>query len=286
MNTEESRVLDFFLLLKPRVMSLVIFTGLIGILIAPGKIHPVMAIITIICIAIGAGASGAVNMWYERDLDAIMTRTKNRPLPRNAICHTEALHFAVALCFVSVIIMGIFINLTAATLLAIAILFYIFIYTIWLKKRTPQNIVIGGAAGALPPMIGWSAVTGNISLESSLLFLIIFLWTPPHFWALALYRSEDYQRAGIPMLPLVKGDQYTKFQILSYSIILTITSLVPSYIGMFSSVYFYVASILGAIFILLSACLYQQKTNQLAPKLFAYSIFYLFLLFLSMPFAI
>lgn len=278
----ESKVSDFFALLKPRVMSLVVFTGLVGMIVAPGHLHIVTSFVTILCIALGSGASGAINMWYERDIDQIMKRTKLRPLPRKVIDPTEALHFGVALCFASVIIMALFVNYMAAFLLAFAILFYVFIYTIWLKRRTGQNIVIGGAAGALPPMIGWAAVTGGVSVESFILFLIIFIWTPPHFWALSLYKSDDYALAGIPMMPVVKGEKYTKFQILAYSILLVATTIIPYLIGMFGSLYLYVAAFLGAVFLLLAFCLYRSPDNRFAPKLFGYSIIYLFILFLVM----
>lgn len=283
MMPAESKVSDYFSLLKPRVMSLVVFTGFIGMLVAPGHIHPFMAFITILCIAVGSGASGAINMWYERDIDLLMERTKYRPLPRMALDPTEALHFGVALSFASVIVMCVFVNLVAASLLALAILFYVFVYTIWLKRRTQQNIVIGGAAGALPPMIGWAAVTGDLSLESFLLFLIIFIWTPPHFWSLSLYKCQDYTKAGIPMMPVIKGIKHTKLCILLYSILLVITSLVPSYIGMYGWLYLYAAIFLGCVFLGLAFALYLQQDQQAAPKLFGYSILYLFLLYMFMP---
>jgi protoheme IX farnesyltransferase len=283
-SVDTSTVRDYFSLLKPRVMSLVIFTGFIGLYIAPGSIHPIIGFIAILCIAIGSGAAGAINMWYERDIDCLMERTKNRPLPKQAMPPEEALNFGVGLSFVSVIIMGLFVNLVAASLLAVAILFYVFIYTIWLKRVTPQNIVIGGAAGALPPMIGWAAVTNNISLESFLLFLIIFMWTPPHFWALSLYKCSDYTNAGVPMMPVVRGIKYTQLQILVYSAVLFFITILPYYIGMFGKIYLFTALILGVIFMYLAYLVYYDEKYKSAPKLFGYSIIYLFLLYAIMPF--
>jgi protoheme IX farnesyltransferase len=283
-SVDTSTVRDYFSLLKPRVMSLVIFTGFIGLYIAPGPIHPIIGFIAILCIAIGSGAAGAINMWYERDIDCLMERTKNRPLPKQAMPPEEALNFGVGLSFVSVIIMGLFVNLVAASLLAVAILFYVFIYTIWLKRVTPQNIVIGGAAGALPPMIGWAAVTNNISLESFLLFLIIFMWTPPHFWALSLYKCSDYTNAGVPMMPVVRGIKYTQLQILVYSAVLFFITILPYYIGMFGKIYLFTALILGVIFMYLAYLVYYDEKYKSAPKLFGYSIIYLFLLYAIMPF--
>ncbi|MDB2415134.1 heme o synthase, partial [Rickettsiales bacterium] len=218
-------------------MSLVVFTGLVGLMVAPGTIHPFIAIVAIFCIALGSGASGAVNMWYERESDALMERTKRRVLPAGIVSADSAIEFAVIVAILSVILMATIVNLTSAAILTVAILFYVFIYTIWLKTRTVQNIVIGGAAGAFPPMIGWSAVTGDVSLESFLLFAIIFAWTPPHFWALSLYRCKDYANAGIPMLPVVKGQDETLKQIFIYSIIMLLVSAIPAAIGMFGFIY-------------------------------------------------
>ncbi|CAN0570178.1 unnamed protein product, partial [Laminaria digitata] len=226
-----SRVSDFIALLKPRVMSLVVFSGAVGLFVAPGALHPLLAIVAILCIAVGSGAAGAINMWYERDIDALMSRTANRPIPAGRVAAGDALGFAVILAVFSVGLMGLATNWVAAGLLAAAILFYVFVYTIWLKRRTPQNIVIGGAAGAFPPMIGWAAVTGDVSLVSAALFAIIFLWTPPHFWALALYRSGDYARAGVPMMPVVAGRSSTKRQMLAYTILLVPVSLTPYFLG-------------------------------------------------------
>lgn len=281
-NIYNSSVRDFFSLLKPRVMTLVVFTGGVGMFLAPGEIHPFVALIAIFCISLGSGAAGAINMWYESDIDSIMDRTKNRPIPAGRVCKNSAIEFAVISAFSSVLIMLLAVNIVAALLLLSAILFYVFIYTIWLKRRTPQNIVIGGAAGAFPPMIGWAAVTSSISLESVVLFLIIFLWTPPHFWALALYKNEDYKKAGVPMLPVVKGSTYTRLNIVIYTIILFITSLMPYFIGMFNEVYLVTATLLGGYFTYLSLKLYRNYSEQLSRKTFKYSLLYLFVLFLSM----
>ena len=227
-----SEVRDYVLLLKPRVMSLVVFTAFAGLVVAPGHLHPLLATVAILCIAVGAGASGAINMWYERDIDAGMARTRNRPLPRGRIAPGDALGFGVVLAVVSVVMMGLAVNHVAAGLLALTICFYVFVYTMWLKRRTPQNIVIGGASGAFPPMIGWAAVTGQVSVESLLLFAIIFLWTPPHFWSLSLFRAGDYGKVGIPMLPVVAGKRETKRQMLLYSFVLVPVTLGPWLIGM------------------------------------------------------
>jgi protoheme IX farnesyltransferase len=205
---------DYVALLKPRVMSLVVFTGLVGLYLAPGALHPFLAFVAVLCIAVGAGASGAINMWYDRDIDAAMSRTRARPIPAGRVEPADALSFGVVLSLFSVMIMGLAVNWVAAALLGFANAYYVFVYTIWLKRRTPQNIVIGGAAGAFPPMIGWAAVTGGVSLESLVLFLIIFMWTPPHFWSLALYKEGEYAKAGVPMLPVVAGKAETRRQIL------------------------------------------------------------------------
>jgi len=275
---------DYISLLKPRVMFLVVFTALCGLLLAPGEIHPLIASVAILSIALGSGAAGAINMWYERDLDAKMKRTSKRPLPAGRMTPDGAIEFAVFLAFASVFMMAFAVNLAAAALLLLAILFYVFVYTVWLKPRTPQNIVIGGAAGAIPPMIGWASVTGGVSFESIMLFLIIFLWTPPHFWALALYKSDDYAKAGIPMLPVVAGNDATRLQILLYSVLLVASSVVPYFIGMSGLFYFTAAVLLGGYFLYLASLLYRSYSEALARKLFFYSIFYLFLLFLMMVF--
>lgn len=233
----EAGVADYIALLKPRVMSLVVFTALVGLVIAPGHFHPVLAITSILCIAVGGGAAGALNMWYEHDIDALMSRTANRPIPRGRILPGEALAFGLTLAFFSVMTLGILVNWLAGALLAFTIFFYVVIYTMWLKRWTAQNIVIGGAAGALPPVVAWAAATGSLSPEPILLFLIIFLWTPPHFWALALFRTDDYQRANIPMLPNVAGPDATRLQILLYTILLVAVALAPWPLGYFSAVY-------------------------------------------------
>ena len=274
---------DYFALLKPRVMSLVIFTGLVGMVAAPGNIHPFMAFVALLCIAVGAGASGALNMWYDADIDAKMQRTAARPIPKGNITPDEALSFGVVLSCFSIGTLGLLVNVAAGLLLAITIGFYVFIYTMWLKRSTPQNIVIGGAAGAFPPMIGWAAVTGSVSLESIILFLIIFMWTPPHFWALALYRSRDYERAGVPMLPVVSGQQETKKQIVIYTILLLATTVAPIFIGLGGLVYAITSCALGFVFLALSISLYRasEETSLIknAKSLFAFSIFYLFAIF-------
>ena len=277
---------DFFALMKPRVMSLVVFTALVGMVAAPGHIHPVLGAIAILCIAVGAGASGALNMWYDADIDARMTRTAGRPIPTGRITPEEALGFGIVLSVFSVITLGITVNLAAGALLALTIGFYVFVYTMWLKRRTPQNIVIGGAAGAFPPMIGWAAVTGSVSLESMLLFLIIFMWTPPHFWALALYRCKDYERVGVPMLPVVAGPDETRRQILLYSLLFVPIAVAPYFIGLGGKTYLAVSSILGAAFLWLALKVWSVRTGPQADveakRLFLFSILYLFALFATL----
>jgi protoheme IX farnesyltransferase len=283
--TGGARVEDYFALLKPRVMSLVVFTAIIGLLLAPGGTNPVVGLIAILCIAIGAGGSGALNMWYDADIDRVMSRTANRPIPAGRVSREEALTLGLVCSGFSVMILGLATNWVAAALLAFTIFFYAVIYTMWLKRSTPQNIVIGGAAGAFPPMIGWAAVTGDISLPSIVLFLIIFLWTPPHFWALALYKQGDYGAAGIPMLPNVAGEQATKVQILVYSLILVATSFVPSVIGMSGWLYSTVAALTGASFVYLALRLYRSDAatmKRVARSLFTYSLSYLFVIFLAL----
>lgn len=273
---------DFFALLKPRVMSLVIFTAFIGLVMAPGDIHPVIAFTAILCIAVGAGASGCLNMWYEADLDARMKRTANRPIPSGRMDPQTALHFGVALSTASVLLMGLMVNMVAAALLLMTILFYVVVYTIWLKRRTSMNIVIGGAAGAFPPMIAWAAVTGGVSLESIVLFGIIFMWTPPHFWSLSLFACKDYKAAGIPMLPVVAGEVETRKQILIYTLLMVPVTMLPWIMGFAGSVYGITAAVSGAIFIWLSIALARNKDIKSARKSFFYSIFYLFILFAVM----
>ena len=269
---------DFIALLKPRVMSLVVFSGLVGLALAPGPIHPVLGFVAVLCIAIGAGASGSINMWYDADIDAIMSRTQKRPIPAGKVSPAAALGFGCILSAGSVALMGLALNWLAAGLLAFTILFYVGIYTMWLKRRTPQNIVIGGAAGAFPPMIGWAAVTGDIALGGVLLFLIIFFWTPPHFWALALYRSDDYARAGIPMLPVIAGRDETRKQILVYSLIVAPLGVAPVFAGIAGIGYGIFAGFLGAGFVGLAAKLYRSDSDNDAKRLFGFSILYLFLL--------
>jgi protoheme IX farnesyltransferase len=276
----EARVRDYVSLLKPRVMSLVVFTGVIGLLLAPGAMHPFLACVAIFCIALGSGAAGAVNMWYDRDIDAIMKRTQRRSIPSGKVEPAIALEFAVILAAASVIIMLVAVNMVAAFLLLTAILFYVFVYTMWLKRSTPQNIVIGGAAGAFPPMIGWAAVTGSVTLESIVLFLIIFMWTPPHFWALSLYCNQDYTQAKVPMLPVTSGVRVTQHHILVYSIVLFFVTLLPVLVGMSGVVYGVGATILGARFLQLAFVLWKEYQESKARRLFKFSIIYLFVLFL------
>jgi heme o synthase len=270
---------DFFALLKPRVMSLVVFTGAVGMLVAPGSLHPVLAVVAVLCIAVGAGASGCINMWYERDVDAIMQRTRHRPIPSGRVEPQSALEFGVALAVASVMVMGLAVNWAAAGLLALAIVFYVFVYTIWLKRRTPQNIVIGGASGAFPPMIGWAAVVGDVTLASIALFAIIFFWTPPHFWSLALYRSGDYEAAGIPMLPVVAGHETTRRHILFYSLLMLPLSLAPWFLGASGLLYAAGAAVLSVIFVGGAVRVLQTKSETAARWMFKYSILYLALLF-------
>jgi protoheme IX farnesyltransferase len=272
---------DYFALLKPRVMSLVIFTALTGMAIAPGHLHPMIGFTALLCIAVGAGAAGALNMWYDADIDARMVRTARRPVPAGRVRPREALAFGLVLAVFSVVTLGLMVNAAAAVLLAFTIFFYAVIYTIWLKRATPQNIVIGGAAGAFPPMIGWVAVTGSLSLEPILLFLIIFFWTPPHFWALSLYRAEDYARAGVPMLPVVAGDLATRRQILLYTLILVPLGLAPWALGYAGLLYGAVALATGAVMLVLAwqVRLERRPDDRASKHLFAFSILYLFLLF-------
>jgi len=282
-KVSEPSVGEFVELMKPRVMSLVVFTALTGMLAAPGSIHPVIGVIALLAIAMGAGASGALNMWYDADIDARMARTAARPIPRGRVTGGEALTFGSILAVLSILTLGVLVNWTAGALLALTIGFYLFVYTMWLKRRTPQNIVIGGAAGAFPPMIGWAAVTGSVSVESVLMFLIIFMWTPPHFWALALYRCRDYERAGVPMLPVVAGAEETRRQIWLYSLLLVPLAITPVLIGLAGIVYGVVSAVLGAVFLYLAWNVRRitegREADQAARQLFVFSILYLFLLF-------
>jgi len=271
---------DYIALMKPRVMSLVVFTALVGLLVAPGQLHPVIGFAALLCIAVGAGAAGALNMWYDADIDARMARTAARPIPRGRITCGEAVGFGLTLAVFSVVSLGLLVNVLAAALLAFTIFFYVVIYTVWLKRSTPQNIVIGGAAGALPPIIGWTAASGSLAIEPILLFLIIFFWTPPHFWALSLYRREDYARAGVPMLPVVAGEQETRRQILLYTLILAPLGVLPFPFGYAGPVYGVTAAAMGAIMIALALRVRKERVRYNASKqLFAFSILYLFLLF-------
>jgi protoheme IX farnesyltransferase len=281
-QSPDADVQDYLALLKPRVMSLVVFTGLCGLLMAPGHLHPVLAFSAILAIAVGAGAAGCLNMWWDRDIDAIMGRTQKRPLPQGRVDPDSALAFGVILSISSVLTMGVSIHWLAATLLAITILFYVLIYTMWLKRWTPHNIVIGGVSGALPPVIGWSAVTGTVPLEAWVLFGIIFLWTPPHFWALSLYSHKDYARANVPMLPVTSGIGATKRQILFYTVLLVALSLVLPIIGMATWAYGCLASALGIGFLILAWRVKREDSRKPAIQLFVYSILYLFILFLGM----
>jgi len=282
----EAEVGDYIALLKPRVMSLVIFTALVGLVIAPGHVHPILAFTSILCIAVGAGASGALNMAYESDIDAKMSRTANRPIPRGRVTRPEALTFGMTLAFFAVMTLGILVNWYAGALLAFTIFFYVAVYTMALKRWTAHNIVIGGAAGALPPVVAWVAATGSLSMEPLLLFLIIFFWTPPHFWALALFRSDDYARAGVPMLPVVAGPDATRLQILLYTLVLVAVAFAPWPLGYFDAVYGVTSLVLGAGMLALAADVYRRRHGSEAlratRKLFGFSIFYLFGLFATL----
>jgi heme o synthase len=290
---------DYVQLLKPRVMSLVVFTALTGLVAARHPIHPVLAFVAVLCIAVGAGASGALNMWYDADIDRLMRRTRGRPVPAGKVQADDALGMGVVLSLLSVLFMALAINLVAAGLLAFTIAFYVLVYTMWLKRWTPQNIVIGGAAGALPPVIGWAAATGEAPLNAWLMFAIIFLWTPPHSWALALYTRGDYEKAGVPMMPVAKGPAATRLQILLYSLVFTPVCLVPAFTGLGGPVYLVVSAVGGAVFLLLAFRLWRSRAgdepdavegdlydvkadSKAARNLFAFSILYLTLLFAAL----
>jgi protoheme IX farnesyltransferase len=275
---------DFLALTKPRVMSLVVFTGLCGLLAAPVQLPFVLGFTAVLCIALGAGAAGALNQWYEADIDALMKRTANRPLPAGRMDRQSALHFGVGLSFFSVILMGLATNVVAAAILALSILFYVLVYTVWLKRRTPQNIVIGGAAGAFPPMIGWAAATGDVTLLPILMFSLIFLWTPPHFWALALFVKIDYANAGVPMMPVVAGERATRRQVLLYTLLMSGCAILPWALDMTGALYGVTAVVLSAIFTLLAirvAARGEGAGEAMGPEkaLFGFSILYLFVLF-------
>ena len=279
---------DWLALLKPRVVSLVVFTGAIGLVIAPGHINPLLAAIAIFCIALGAGAAGAINMWYDRDIDAIMRRTTSRPIPAGKIEAGSALGFGIVLSVISVVLLAMATNLCAAAVLAFSIFYYAVVYTIWLKRRTPQNIVIGGAAGAFPAVIGWASVTGHIGLLPVMLFLIVFFWTPPHFWSLSLYASADYEKAGVPMLPVVKGARHTRWNVFVYTLILFPLALSPWLLGLAGRIYGAMACVLGAAFLYFAWGVLRDRQDEKGVSLskdqparaaFKFSILYLFLLF-------
>jgi heme o synthase len=276
---------DYFALLKPRVMSLVVFTGLAGIVVAPGHVHPLTAFTALLCIAIAAGASGALNMAYDSDIDRLMSRTATRPIPLGHVAREEALAYGWALSALSVAMMWLFVNLLAASLLAFTVFFYVVVYTLWLKRRTPQNIVIGGLAGALPPAIGWASVTGSLSLAPLVLVAIIFVWTPPHFWALSLWRSEDYARAGIPMLPVVKGKTITRRHIMAYTLLLAPLGVLPAFIGLGGMVYLVVSASMGFWMILEAFATWRERDAVKEPsakRLFAVSLLYIFVPFAAL----
>jgi heme o synthase len=289
---QETELRDWIALLKPRVMSLVVFTGLIGMLIAPGQLNPVLQFTAVLCIAVAAGACGAINMWYDRDIDAVMRRTRNRPIPAGRIPAGAALGYGIVLAAGAVMVMFIALNTAAAATLTLSILFYVFIYTMWLKRRTPQNIVIGGAAGAFPPVIGWAAVTGSITLVPLILFAIIFFWTPPHFWSLALWANDDYRRAGVPMLPVAAGARVARRQIVLYTLLLVPLSLAPWAVGFSGALYGITALVLGLGFLLYVWRVFRDRQDETGVSLtgdapakaaFKFSILYLFVLFAVLP---
>ena len=279
-----ARLADFVSLMKPRVMLLAVFTAFVGLMIAPGHLDPLLGSIAILAIAAGAGAAGVLNMWYDADIDAVMARTARRPIPRGTISRSEALAFGLVLAGGAVSVLALALNVKAAALLAFTIFFYVVVYTVWLKRSTPQNIVIGGAAGALPPVIGWAAATGDIGLEPLILFLIVFLWTPPHFWALSLNRADEYARAGVPMLPVVAGRAATTRQILVYSLLLVPVSMLPWALGFAGAIYGAVAAVSGTILVALAVQLRRSREadGRAAHRLFAFSILYLFVLFAAL----
>ncbi|MDG2187872.1 MAG: heme o synthase [Hyphomicrobiales bacterium] len=284
MEYASGTVHDYYCLMKPRVMSLVIFTSFVGLILSPVSIHPFLGLTSLICIAIGAGAAGVLNMWYDADIDRLMKRTVKRPIPSGNISKSEAFTYGTVMAFGSVFVMGVLINWYSAAFLAFTIFFYVFIYTIWLKRRTVQNIVIGGAAGAFPPVIGWMSTSASVTLEPILLFFIIFLWTPPHFWALAILTSSEYEKVNIPMMPNVMGNKSTINQILIYSVVMSLVAISPYFIGMVTFVYLIPVSILSISFIFIAVQLYKSKedtkTRKYSKRLFIYSIFYLFMVFL------
>lgn len=279
---DASEVRDYWLLLKPNVMSLVVFSAAAGLYLAPGSLHPLLAAVAVLCIATAAGAAAAINNGYDIDIDRVMARTRRRPTATGRISRDDALAFGVILATISTMVMGLAVNWVAASLLVLTIAFYVFVYTLWLKRRTPQNIVIGGAAGAFPPMVGWAAVTGHVSLASVVLFLIIFVWTPPHFWALSLYRCRDYERVGVPMLPVVAGPELTRRHILCYVLALLPISLLPVGLGFAGDLYGLAAVGLGSGFLGYAVRLWRERTQRAATRTFRYSIVYLFALFFAL----
>jgi len=290
-KTSEALFGDYVELLKPRVMRLVVFTAAVGMFVAPGGVHPVIAFASILCIAVGAGASGALNMWWDRDIDAVMKRTANRPIPSGRVQPGEALGIGVALSGLSVVMLGLFANIAAAALLAFTIFFYAVVYSMWLKRATPQNIVIGGAAGAFPPMIGWVVATGNIGIEAILMFGLILVWTPPHFWALALWRNEDYKAAKIPMLPVTHGTKTTQNNILGYTFALILVAMAVAFTQIGGLIYFGVAVVLNALFLVGALRVFKRSEGQMLAddfriekQLFWFSILYLFLSFVTLLF--
>jgi protoheme IX farnesyltransferase len=278
--TAEAR--DFISLLKPRVMTLVVFTGIAGMVVAPGHIPPVLALLAVLCIALASGAAGAINMWFDRDIDGVMSRTCERAIPTGRISPEAGLVFGIVSIFAAVSLMGLALNWVAGGLLFAAAAFYVVIYTMWLKRRTPQNIVIGGAAGAFPPVIGWAAVTAHVSWQPWLLFLLIFLWTPPHFWALALYKNSDYAKAGVPMMPVIHGPDHTKRLMLLYTVLLVPVALSPYFAGFAGRLYLGVAALLSLIFIITALRVLKAETMKPAKQMFAFSILYLFVLFAAL----
>jgi heme o synthase len=277
---------EYFALLKPRVMSLVVFTALAGLLVAPVSVHPIIAFASLLAIAVGAGAAGALNMWWDADIDAVMSRTRNRPVPSGLVQPREALFFGLTLSLISVLTLAVAANGVAASLLGFTIFFYVVIYTMWLKRSTPQNIVIGGAAGALPPVVGYAAATGSVTLDSLILFAIIFVWTPPHFWALALVRSGDYERAGVPMMPNVKGADHTRLEILFYTLLLAAVAIAPWPMGLGGRLYAAIAVVAGLAMVHFAWRVYRRRqgpeANRAAMQLFGFSILYLFMLFAAL----
>jgi protoheme IX farnesyltransferase len=276
------RLRDYAVLLKPRVMSLVVFTAMVGMILAPGKPDPVTAVAAIVCVALGAGAAGAINMWYDRDIDGVMTRTRNRPLPAGRLQPAAALVLGVCLALVSVAVMVELVNAMAAALLALTIVYYVLVYTVWLKRRTPQNIVIGGAAGAFPPMIGWAASSGDIGLGALALFAIIFLWTPPHSWALALFRKSDYDRAGVPMLPVVAGERSARRHILAYTCVLVPATLLPTAMGLSGVPYAVAATVLGVWLLRHAVRVWRAEGLVPARSMFFFTLLYLVLIFVAL----